>query len=370
MRAAIMQAPSQTLDIYDDVDIIEPRHGEVRIQVRYCGVCHSDLSVLSGAFGVEEPIILGHEAAGVVEKVGEGVKHLQVGDHVVLTPAPSCGQCYYCLHDDHSLCEDSQNLLTMTLRDGETGLSRAGKKILRGVGLGAFAEYVVAPAYGAIKIDKSIPLDTICVLGCAMQTGVGAVFNIAKVKPGATVLITGLGGIGQATLQGAHIAGASTIIVSDPIASRRKKAKEFGATHILDPTQVDVATFCKDTTGGVGVDYAFESAGVAGLSTVALNALRRGGHLVCVGVPADLAAKLEVDMYGLFVTNQITVSGCLLGGVNSVHEIARLTELWQTSRLDLEGMITARRPLKDINMAFEDMKAGKGIRSVIEITPS
>lgn len=370
MRVALMEKPDEPLTIRDDVDIIKPRHGEVRVQVHYCGVCHSDLSVLSGNFGIEEPIVLGHEAAGVVETVGDGVRHLQVGDHVVLTPAPSCGQCYYCMHDDHSLCVESQNLMTMSLSDGETGLSLNGKRVLRGVGLGAFAEYVITPAFGAIKIDKSVPLDTICVLGCAVQTGVGAVFNIARVVPGATVLITGLGGIGQATVQGARIAGASTIIASDPVASRRKKAEEFGATHTLDPNETDVVTFCKDTTNGIGVDYAFETSGVANLARVNVDSLRRGGHVVCVGVPAQLDARLDIDMYGLFVTNQIKVSGCLLGGCNSAREVARLTDLWQHKRLDLKGMITARRTLKDINMAFDDMKAGKGIRSVIEIAAS
>lgn len=368
MRAALMEKPSQPLALYDDVDIIEPRFGEVRVQVRYCGVCHSDLSVLEGSFPIDDPIILGHEASGVVEKVGAGVTDPKVGDHVVLTPAPSCGHCYYCMHGDHSLCDTSQNLITMSLSDGETGLSRKGKRVLRGVGVGAFAEYVVAPAYGAIKIDKKVPLDTICVLGCAVQTGVGAVFNVARVEPGATVLVTGLGGVGLAAVQGARIAGASVIIASDPVASRRKQAEAFGATHTMDPTKEDMMEFCKKTTNNIGMDYGFETAGVAGLASSMVYAMRRGGHLVCVGVPPSLDARLEVDMYGLFVTNQITISGCLLGGCHSSREVGRLTDLWENKRLDLEGMITARRPLADINQAFEDMKAGKGIRTVIEIS--
>lgn len=369
MRAAVLESSGQPLTVRDDVEIIEPRFGEVRVKVHYCGVCHSDLSVMQGSFPMEEPVVLGHEAAGVVEKVGPGVDHLAVGDHVVLTPAPSCGQCYYCRHGDHSLCIDSENIMTMTLRDGETGLSRNGKRLLRGVGLGAFAEYVIAPAYGAIKIDKGVPLDTICVLGCAMQTGVGSVFNVAQMQPGATALITGLGGVGQATVQGARIAGASAIIVSDPVAPRRKKARGFGATHEIDPSKEDVVARCKEITDGIGVDYAFETSGVSGTSAPAYNAMRRGGHLVCVGVPPNLDERLELDMYALFVTNQSKVSGSLLGGCNSAYEIGRLTDLWLSKRLDLEGMITERRPLQDINKAFDDMKAGKGIRTVIEISP-
>jgi Zn-dependent alcohol dehydrogenase len=367
MKAAVMEKPDSGLVIYDDVDIIEPRHGEVRVKVHYCGVCHSDLSVMSGAFGLEEPVILGHEASGVVEKVGAGVRDLQPGDHVVLTPAPSCGQCYYCLHGDYSLCVECENLMTMTLKDGETGLSRKGKRVLRGVGVGAFAEYVVAPSYGVVKIDKSIPLETICVLGCGVQTGVGSVLNIAKVKPGSSVFVAGLGGIGQAVVQGARIAGAGIIIASDPVAERRKHARQFGATHVMDPGKDDAATYCKEVTGNIGVDYAFESSGVAGLPLITLNTLRRGGHLVCVGVPAALDATMDLGLHSMFVVNQVTVSGCLLGGCKSAHEVGRMTDLWQHKRLDLENMITARRPLKDINLAFEDMKAGKGIRTVIEI---
>ena len=366
MRAAILEKSGEPLKVVDDVDIIDPRSGEVRVRVRYSGVCHSDLSIVNGVFPAEGPIILGHEASGVVDAVGAGITHLQPGDPVVLTPTPPCGHCYFCQRDEHSLCTDSASIMTNALMDGETGLSRGGQRVLRGVGVGAFAEYVITTAHGAIKIPEDVPLDVVCVIGCAVQTGVGAVFNTAQVEAGATVLVMGLGGIGQSAVQGAAAAGASMIIASDPLAERREKARIFGATHTLDPAAEDVVEACMNLTGGIHVDYAFETAGVAGLAEVGLAAVRSGGTVVCVGAP-PMDAKITIDMSALFVTTQKKLTGCFLGGCNSPYEIPRLIRLWQAGRLDLEGMITKRRQLEDINGAFEDMTAGRGIRTVIEI---
>ena len=366
MRAAIYEKQGEPLKIYDDVEIIDPRPGEVRVRVKYCGVCHSDLSMLEGMFSVDEPILLGHEASGVVDRVGDGVTHLKEGDAVVLTPAPSCGHCYYCQRGDHSLCEASMSLMTMELPGGGTGLSRGDSRILRGVGVGAFAEYVVTPSYGAIKLPPDAALDEVCVIGCAVQTGVGAVFNIAEMEEGATALIMGLGGIGISAVQGARAAGAVKIIVADPIAERREQARQFGATDFLDPAADNVPQRCQELTDGVGVDYAFETAGVGGVADVGLASLRRGGHLVCVGAPA-LDVNLNVAPLCLLVTEQKHISGCLLGGCNSAREIPRLTSMWRSGNLDFESMITARRPLSEINEAMDDLRAGRGIRTVLEI---
>ncbi len=366
MRAAVLEKSGGEINIYDDVQIIDPRPGEVRVRVHYCGVCHSDLSVVNGTFPVEEPIILGHEAAGVVDKLGAGVTHLAPGDPVVLTPTPPCGHCYFCQRGERSLCVDNISMAINALPDGETGLSRNGQRVMRGVSVGAFAEYVVTQASGAIKIPEDVPLDTICVIGCALQTGVGAVFNIAEMEEGATVLVLGLGGIGQAVVQGARAAGASMIVVSDPFQERRELARGFGATHLLDPTQCDVAAECKKLSNDIGVDYSFEAAGVAGLGETAFNAIRNGGTMVYVGAP-PLEATMDLGSLPVFVTSQKKVCGCLLGGCDSSYEVLRLTRLWQAGVLDLEGMITARRPLEELPQAFEDMQAGKGIRTVLEI---
>ncbi len=367
MRAAILEVGGEPLKIVDDVEIMEPRAGEVRVNVKYCGLCHSDLSIANGTmpFG-DNPIILGHEAAGIVESVGIGVTHLQVGDHVVLTPAPPCGQCYYCQRNEHGLCVNTTNIMTNTLGDGVTGLSRGDQIVMRGVGVAALAEMVVTPATGAIKIDKDVPLDTVCVIGCALQTGVGAVFNTAQVEEGATVLIMGAGGIGISATQGARLAGASTIVVSDPVAERRQAAIEFGATHVIDPMDEDVVAKCFELTDGIGMDYAFETAGVGPLIDTGLNAIRMGGKMVCVGAP-PIEDAINIPCAVLFAISEKKLCGCLLGSSNSLHEIPRLIRLWKAGRLNLEDMITSRRPLAEVNEALEDLTQGRGIRTVLEI---
>lgn len=366
MRAAVLEEPGKPLKIHDNIEIIDPRVGEVRVQVKYCGICHSDLSVANGTFAAPGPIILGHEASGVVEALGAGVTHLAIGDHVVLTPAPPCGHCYYCIRNEQSLCVNGMSIMTHALPDGETGLSRDGESILRGVGVAAFAEKVITQANGAIKIPQDVPLDIACVIGCALQTGVGAVINTAGVEEGATVLIMGLGGVGMATVQGARIAGASTIIVSDPVAERRELAKTFGATHTLDPTIDDVTAQSFALTNGIGVDYAFETAGLASLVEIGVLATRSGGTTVCVGAPPiDQAISLNPAV--LFAATEKKLCGCLLGSSNSLFEVPRLIRLWQAGQLDLEGMITHRRPLEQINEAFDDLVNNRGIRTVITI---
>ncbi len=366
MRAAVYEVEGQPLKIYDDVEIIEPRAGEVRVRVHYCGICHSDLSCINGAMPFLGATILGHEASGIVDCVGAGVTHLEPGDHVVLTPAPPCGDCYYCQRDQQQLCVNGQCLMTGTLMDGISGLSRNGEPLLRGVGMGAWAEYAITQAHGAIKIDPEIPLDTACVIGCALQTGVGAVLNTAAVEQGATVAILGAGGIGIAAIQGAVVAGATTILVSDPVSSRRDAALEFGATHVLDPSEEDLATRCFELTSGIGMDYVFETAGVAALVEQGLAVSRNGGTTVCVGAP-PLEDSVTIPNAVLFTTSEKRLCGCMLGSSNSLREIPRLIRLWQSGRLDLEGMVTSRRPLDEINEGLADLAATRGIRTVLTL---
>jgi S-(hydroxymethyl)glutathione dehydrogenase/alcohol dehydrogenase len=367
MRAAVLENPGEPLKIYDDVEIIEPRVGEVRVNVKYCGLCHSDLSVADGTmpFG-DNPIILGHEAAGIVDSIGPGVTTLQPGDHVVLTPTPPCGECYYCQRNQHSLCVNSMNIMTNTLADGTTGLSRNGTTLMRGLGVGALAEYVIAPATGAIKVDPEVPLETVCVIGCALQTGVGAVLNTAEVEAGATVLVMGAGGIGISTIQGAVLAGAAMIVVSDPVAERRAAALEFGATHVLDPMSEDLVSHCFELTAGIGMDYAFETAGVAALIDQGINATRMGGKIICVGAP-PVQDPINIPSAVIFAISEKKLCGCLLGSSNSLQEIPRLIRLWKAGKLNLEDMITARRPLAEVNEGLADLAAGKGIRTVLAI---
>jgi Zn-dependent alcohol dehydrogenase len=368
MRAAVLEEVNQQLELVDDVEIEAPRHGEVLVRVAHCGVCHSDLSLIDGTFPPVTPMILGHEAAGVVEEVGPGVTSVRPGDHVVLSPCPPCGRCYWCQRAEWSICENSRSLMTATHPDGGTRLSRRGEVIYRGTGVAAFAERVVIEETGAIRVDDDVPLDVVCVIGCSVQTGVGAVLNTAAVEQGATVLVLGLGGVGLSVVQGAVIAGASRIIASDPLPGRRAAAARLGATEVVDPLATDVVSAAMEATRGIGVDYAFDAFGRVELVRQAIDATRYGGTTVMVGVP-PLGDELTYSSATLFTAMEKKLIGCLLGGSNSLRDIPMLVSLWQQGRLDLEGMITARRPLAGINEAFADLRAGEGIRTVLDIAP-
>lgn len=363
MQAALLESAGAPM-VVDTVDIAEPGPGQVRVRVAHCGVCHSDLTVAASGLA-PLPVVLGHEATGVVDAVGEGVTSLEPGDAVVLTPLPPCGRCYWCVRGEPGVCVNSRSIMSATFLDGSTGLSRGGTPVYRGLGVGAFAEQVLTHETGAIKVPADTPLDVACVLGCAVQTGVGAVLNTARVEPGATVLVLGLGGIGLSVVQGARIAGASRIIVSDPVEARRDVALRLGATDAVDPTRDDVVATSFAITD-VGVDYAFEAAGRAALASLGLEAVRPGGTTVCVGAP-PIDESITISPAVVFSATEKKLIGCLLGSSNSIREIPRLIGLWRTGRLDLEALITMRRSLKEVNEAFADLEAGRGVRTVISI---
>lgn len=366
MKAAVFEAIGQPIKLYDDIDIIEPRAGEVRVKVSYCSVCHSDLSVVDGTLPAFGHVILGHEASGVVESVGPGVTRLKVGDHVVLTPVPPCGTCYFCIRGETTLCANNTSLYSSALADGNTGLSRNGAVIYRGLGVGAFAEYVVTQENGAVKISPDVPLELACLMGCALQTGIGSVLNTAKVETGATVVIMGLGGVGIAAVQGARLAGAAIILASDPVAERRELARTVGATHVIDPFNEDLAQRCLQLTDNIGMDYAFETAGIAKLVETGIAVTRSGGTTVCVGAAA-LDQGIEINPLTLFSSCEKKLCGCLMGSCNSLLEIPRLISLWKSRQLELAAMVTRTRPLSEINEALKDLKSGKGIRTVLAL---
>jgi Zn-dependent alcohol dehydrogenase len=364
MRAAVLEEAGKPIQI-SDVDIADPGPGQVRVKVTHCGCCHSDLSIVNGSFPAPMPIVLGHEAAGIVDAVGLGVTSHAPGDPVVLTPCPPCGTCYWCVRGEASSCVNSVSIMTNQFLDGTTGLSRGDETVYRGVGLGGFAEYVLTPANGAVKVPEDVPLEIACVVGCAVQTGVGSVLNTAQVVEGATVLVMGLGGVGLSVVQGARLAAASRIIVSDPIAQRREVAGALGATDFIDPTSEDLVERVREMTE-VGVDYAFEAAGRGELISAGVMAARNRGTIVCVGAP-PIQDAINVAPAALFVISEKKLMGTVLGSSNSLHEIPRLLSLYRAGRLDLEALITARRPLAEINEAMDDLEAGKGVRTVLTI---
>jgi S-(hydroxymethyl)glutathione dehydrogenase/alcohol dehydrogenase len=365
MRAAVLEEPGRPLVLRDDLAIDAPRRGQVRVRVTHCGVCHSDLSIADGVFPSPTPVVLGHEAAGVVDAVGPDVERLAVGDPVVLTPLPPCGACYWCVRGEPGVCANAAALMTSTFPDGTTGLSRAGAVVYRGVGLGAFAEYVLTSDTGAVRVPPEVPLELACVVGCAVQTGVGAVLNTARVEEGATVLVVGLGGVGLSIVQGARLAGASRIIVADPVAERREAARRFGATDALDAAAEDLAARTLALTG-IGADYAFDAVGRASVVEACVRATRNGGTTVCVGA-APIGEALAVAPAVLFTIGEKKLVGCALGSSHALRDLPRLVALWQAGRLDLAGLVTARRPLAEIDAALADLRAGRGIRTVLAI---
>ncbi len=301
----------------------------------------------------------------MIDAVGADVVGLAPGDPVVLTPVPPCGTCYWCVRGEPGVCANATSIQTNTFADGTTGLSRDGMTVFRGVGVGAFGEYVVTAATGAIKIGADVPLDVACVIGGAVQTGVGAVLNTARVEAGATVLVIGLGGIGLSIVQGARVAAAARIIAADPVAARREAARAFGATDLIDPTSEDIVARTFEITG-IGADYAFDAVGRASLIQAGMQATRNGGTTVCVGA-APLEDAITIAPAALFTVSEKKVMGCALGSCNSVRDIPRLLDLWRAGLLDLPSLVTARRPLAEINEGFEDLRRSRGVRTVLEI---
>jgi len=365
MRAALLEENNKPLSIVDDIDIADPGTGEVIVKVSHCGICHSDITVVDMPGGGQLPCVLGHEAAGVVEEVGAGVTRLAKGDKVMLTPLPPCGNCYYCLRNQPTLCVEAQGFMTGVKNDGTSPLSRDGKIVYRGFGTAGFGEYTLVHQNSAVKVDDDTPLEIACVIGCAIQTGVGAVLNTAKVEEGATVFVAGLGGIGVSLVQGARLAGASRIIASDPVGSRRDHASNFGATDLIDPTQEDVVARVKEITGDIGVDYAFDGAGSTQVLQDCIAASRLGGTTVMVGAPLEMT--LEIPIPALFLTHEKKIMGSLLGSCHSHRDVPRFLALWRKGALDLEGMISHRRPIDEINEGMDDLRAANGIRTVLSL---
>jgi len=365
MRAALLESGRTPLQIVDDIAVRDPGPGEVVVRVQHCGICHSDLTIVDSEAPAPVPVVLGHEAAGTVQAVGAGVRTVSPGDHVVLVAVAPCGHCYWCVRGEPTCCQEARSFMSGRLPDGSTSLSRGGQPVYRGLGVGGFGELVLTTGNAVVKIDDDVPLEVAAVIGCAVQTGIGAVLNTARVEEGATVLVMGLGGIGISVVQGARLAGASRIIVSDPVAERRDLAAKFGATDALDPAEHDVVAACHRITR-FGVDYAFDAAGSARLLEAGLSATRTGGTTVSVGAPSAEETMTIAPAVRLLVEEKKLV-GCLYGSGNATREVPRILSMWRRGVVDLESMISFQRPLVEINDGFADLRAGRGIRTVLSL---
>jgi Zn-dependent alcohol dehydrogenase len=361
-----MTAVGAPLTVADDVELDAPRAGEVLVDIAHCGVCHSDVHYLDGSLRTGTPVILGHEAAGRIGAVGPGVTHLSPGDKVVLTMAPSCGRCYWCAQGEHSLCQRFAGMVGGAYPDGTTRLTWRGEPVRRGLVLSAFAERTVVPAEAAVRIPEDTPTDIAAVVGCAVQTGVGAVVNTAKVPAGSSVVVVGLGAVGLSLVQAARMVGAATVIGVDLAAERRARGTALGATTVLDPTADRVDSAVRDLTGGRGADFGFDAVGRGEIVQTLLKATRNGGTVVMVGMPSlDDTVTVRALVHAFYEKKLI---GCYLGSANAHRDVPRILDLWRAGRLDLAGMVTARRPLDQINVAVDELRRAVGARTVLELT--
>jgi S-(hydroxymethyl)glutathione dehydrogenase/alcohol dehydrogenase len=357
VRAAILHSVGDDkLEIRDDVTVIGPAHGEVRIRVRASGVCHSDLSARNGGLPQPTPAVLGHEAAGDVIEVGAGVEDLAVGDRVIANWLPACGSCTSCLRGEPYLC-----MAYVMLGYVQPRFLFGDTPAFGMAGCGAFAEEMVLPRAGAVKIADDVPYEVAALVGCGVMTGVGAVINTADVRPGSTVVVFGCGGVGIAAIQGARLAGASVIVGVDTVESKHEVARRFGATHAVTPAGVsDLST---EVTGGEGFDYAFDVVAVPQTLRAAWVATRRGGAVVVVGAG-------RADHYVDFSPFELLFEGkrilsSIYGSANARRDYGRLLDLWRAGRLDLTGMISHRLRLDEVNDALNALGRGDVIRQVI-----
>jgi S-(hydroxymethyl)glutathione dehydrogenase / alcohol dehydrogenase len=343
----------------EQVELDGPRAQEVKIKMAAAGVCHSDLSVINGTIPSAFPIVLGHEGAGVVEEVGEGVTHTKPGDHVVMSFVPNCGRCFHCARNEAFLCRATPRGGMMI--DGTSRLKLKDTPLAAFCALGNMAERVVCPAMSVVPIAKDVPLQVAALIGCGVTTGVGAAINTAKVKPGSTVAVFGCGGVGIATIQGARIAGASRIFAIDLSDEKLELAKRFGATDVLRADTMGKALI--EQTNGIGVDYAFEAIGNPAVVEAAVGATRRGGTTVAVGV-GNLGDSIKLNALGFPLSGK-TLSGCMFGSANPQHDFPKLLDLYRGGKLDLEGMVTRTYTLDEAPKAFADLEKGVNTRGVI-----
>jgi S-(hydroxymethyl)glutathione dehydrogenase/alcohol dehydrogenase len=365
IRAAVAHEAGAKLRI-ESVDLEGPKQGEVLVEIKATGVCHTDAYTLSGKDpeGLF-PSILGHEGAGVVVETGPGVKSLKRGDHVIPLYIPECRECEYCLNPKTNLCQSIR--LTQgkgLMPDGTSRFSLGGKPLLHYMGTSTFASHTVLPEIALAKIREDAPFDKVCYIGCGVTTGIGAVINTAKVEAGANVVVFGLGGIGLNVVQGARLVGAGRIVGVDVNPQRKAIAEKFGVTHFVNPREVagDLVPYLVDLTGG-GADYSFECVGDVGLMRQALECCHKGwGVSVIIGV-APAGAEIVTRPFQL-VTGRVW-KGTAFGGARGRTDVPKIVDWYMQRKINIDDLITHQMPLDRINEAFDLMHAGKSIRAVV-----
>ncbi len=361
-RAVVARTVGNAVAV-EEIDVEPPRHGEVTIRLAACGVCHSDLSATNGTIGYPLPLILGHEGAGVVADVGEGVRELKTGDPVITSFVSMCGHCAYCQSGRPQLCVQSLQAL-YTLPDGTVRTrDRQGAPLNVFCGCGVMAEYATVHSDNVIKIPDDIPLDRAALIACGVLTGIGAVTNTARLAAGSVAVVFGCGGVGLNTVQGCALAGARMIVAVDARSENLALAMRFGATHAVDVTTEDqLGKALYKLTGG-GADYAFDCVGLGRVTEQAWNVLKRGGMAVTVGI-ASAEDKIVLSAQRVAVSEK-TLTGSYYGSARPQHDVPRLIGLYRAGRLKLDELITRRYSIDEAPQAFADLEQGKAGRGVI-----
>jgi S-(hydroxymethyl)glutathione dehydrogenase / alcohol dehydrogenase len=356
MKAAVCYEFKKPL-VIDDLDIEKPHKGEVKVRMAATAVCHSDMHFIDGDMGAPPPFVPGHESAGYIDEVGEGVTAVKPGDPVVLSLLRSCGKCVYCRTGRPNMCNAVWPL------DTESRLkNKKGQPIAAGVRVGSFAEYAVVDQSQVVKIPANMPLDRAALLACGVITGYGAVVNKARVRPSSSVVVIGVGGVGLNAIQGAAICGAYPIIAVDRLDNKLEASKKFGATHTLNTANIaDYEKAIKDMTGGLGADYVFITVGVTSAVRQGLNMLGRFGTAVIVGLAHQTLESSPME----YIDNEKTLTGSFMGTTNLSVDIPKLVALYQSGKLKLDELITGRYPLDRINEAIETVKNGSALRNLI-----
>jgi S-(hydroxymethyl)glutathione dehydrogenase/alcohol dehydrogenase len=357
MRAAICTTSgNETVEIHDDVTVGDPGPGQVKVKIHAAGICHSDLSGMNGNLPQGAPFVPGHEGAGEIVAVGEGVASTKVGDHVIVAWTPPCGTCKACLRGQPNLCIDIFFAIA-----GTTHFHQGDTAIFGFAGTGTWAEELILPEQAVVVIPDDVPYEVGALIGCGVTTGVGAAVNTAKVEVGSSVVVFGCGGVGISAIQGARLCGAAEIVGVDMILDKLGDAKRFGATHAVHPDEL--AAVSAEITGGEGFDYAFECIGIAPTFRAAWDATRRGGTTVIVGAGRG-DAVLELNGFEMFFSEK-RLLGSYYGGADVRTEFHRLIRLWKAGRLDLEDMVSRKLTLDEANDGIEALKKGEVIRQII-----
>jgi S-(hydroxymethyl)glutathione dehydrogenase/alcohol dehydrogenase len=353
--------PNSRLEVVD-VEQKSPRASEARIQMKAAGVCHSDWHIMNGDWQVPLPMVLGHEAAGVVAEVGAGVSNVKPGDHVIFSFRPHCGRCLYCSVGRSILCDGHTSPRWMLL-DGTHRVTRQGKPINQMARIGTFAESVVCPAEMVVPIRKEMPWPQAALIGCCVPTGWGAVNRCAKVEAGASLLVIGCGGVGLNIVQGAKLAGAGMIIAADLLENKLDYARQFGATHTINASAKNVVEEVRALTGGRGADYAFDGIGSEATTLQILDAIRPGGTAVIVGM-APMAARAGIAPYFMALQEK-GIKGTMYGSVRPNLDFPILVDLYLSGRLQLDPLVSRTYSIDQINDGFTAMRTGQVARGVV-----